>query len=292
MRLASVSNVRLVIPNTVGEAVDLIASKDDPALPLAGGTWVLRGAVRGDGFEPTYVLVSRLPELQTIDWGEGFLSIGAAVTHQQLADALTKESSLGGLFAAAGKSANPAIRRVATVGGNLAATDFAAGDLVPALIVAGAAIHLIDEQGKRTVTVSDFLACRAELLRGALLTHVTIPLGTGISAHERLTLRHAGDYPVAIADIHVELGDDGIVKNATVAIGSVEAVARSWPTLADRLIGSVLDSKIAELATRDLSDEVRPRDGVDASSWYRLQVLPTVVSRAIRTLLHAGGHGC
>ncbi len=288
-RVASASDVRVVIPTTLEEAVDLIAGEDDRATPLAGGTWVMRGAVRGDGFEPTYALVSRLPELRVIDRRADVLSVGAAVTHQELADALAKEPSLRGLAVAAARSANPAIRRVATVGGNLATTAFAAGDLVPALIAAGAEVQLMDAQGARVVAISEFLASRTEFLGGALLTHVRIPLGVGLSAHERLTLRRGGDYPVAIADVYVELDGNGVVQNATVAIGSVEAVARGWPSLADRLIGSVLDVGAAEFATRELCSEIHPRDGVEASGWYRLQVLPTVVGRAIRTLQTAEG---
>jgi carbon-monoxide dehydrogenase medium subunit len=288
MRVASASEARVLLPTSVEDAVEMLAPANGPALPLAGGTWVMRGAIRGDGFEPAYVLVSRLPELQTIERNDAMLTIGAAVTHQQLADTLEGDLSFLGLAAAAAKSANPAIRRIATVGGNLATSEFSAGDLVPALIASGSEVELVGPDGSRTLAIADYLASRRDSHSGSLITQIKVPVRNGVSAHERLTLRKAGDYPVVIVDVYVELDGDGIVSVANVAIGSVESVARSWPTLAARLQGSALDPGAAELATRELSGELSPRDGTDVSGWYRLKVLPTVVGRAVRALQTMG----
>jgi aerobic carbon-monoxide dehydrogenase medium subunit len=286
MRVVSTSEANVLVPASIKDAVDMLATEDG-ALPLAGGTWVMRGAVRGDGFESVYVLVSRLPELRAFERTAWTLTIGAAVTHQQLADELAGDRAFAGLAAAAAESANPAIRRVATVGGNLATLEFSAGDLVPALLAADAQVELVDENGATTLAIADYLASRPDRRAGALLTKITVPVRDGMSAHERLTLRKAGDYPVAIVDVYVELDADGSVDLASVAVGSVEVVARSWPSLAARLQGSTLDPQAAELAARELSAELTPRDGTDVSGWYRVNVLPTVVGRAIRTLQNA-----
>jgi carbon-monoxide dehydrogenase medium subunit len=274
-------------PVTVAEAVDLLA--DGSASVLAGGSWVMRGEIRGDGFADAYVLVSGLPELLELRRTDDALVIGAAVTHAQLARFLAGDPHLAGLSAAARTSANPAIRRVATVGGNLATIDFAAADLVPALLALSARVTLVDAAGERHLALADYLASRPDAAPGALLTQVTVPVTPGLTVHERLTMRVAGDYPVAIVDAHVRLDADGLVDEATIAVGSVEPVARLWPSLSSRLVGAPLDAGVAEATARELAGELRGRDGVEAQGWYRLQVLPTLVGRAFYTLQQETG---
>ncbi len=72
---------------------------------------------------------------------EDRVSFGASVTHAALAKAIAGLPGLEGLAAAATGAANPAIRRVATVGGNLCALDFAAADLVPTLLALDARLN-------------------------------------------------------------------------------------------------------------------------------------------------------
>ena len=58
------------------------------------------------------------------------------VTHAELAAAVAEIPGLEVLASAAERSADPAIRAMATIGGNLPASDFAAADCVPALLSA------------------------------------------------------------------------------------------------------------------------------------------------------------
>jgi carbon-monoxide dehydrogenase medium subunit len=94
-------------------------------------------------------------------------------------------------------------------------------------------------------------------------------------------LRKAGDYPVAIVSMAVALGPDGLVSSASVAVGSVEPVARRWRRLEADLVGHRLDSQWAADKAESCAGDFHGRDGVEAPGWYRVKVLPALVRRAI-----------
>lgn len=264
---------------TVAEAV---AARGAGAEVLAGGTWMMRDPRRGVSLPESVVALSRIAELQHVEVLDGEIRIGASVTHAVLASALSGPAGLEGLVAAATGAANPAIRRVATVGGNLCAIDFAAADLVPALLALDVGIELALADGPRLVPISDFLRERSELLKTALLTRVIIRRDVATSAHVRLPLRKAGDYPVAI--VSVAKNADGTIH---VAVGSVEPVARRWSALEAELAGKAVTPEAAQALAEKTNDFIG-RDGIEAEGWYRCEVLPALVRRALAALQKGG----
>jgi aerobic carbon-monoxide dehydrogenase medium subunit len=189
--------------------------------------------------------------------------IGAGATHAAVAAELAGEPRLRGLHDAAARSANPAVRAHATVGGAVATAGFPASDLVPALLALDATVSVATTAGTEEVALEDLRTAP-----GSLVTGVTAALPRR-SAHARLTLRKAGDYPVAIAS--VAEGDDGL----RVAIGSVEATPRRWRTV---------ETGDPVAAARAHAGELTPRDGVEAPGWYRAHVLPTLLARALEAM--------
>jgi carbon-monoxide dehydrogenase medium subunit len=185
------------------------------------------------------------------------------------------------LVQAAGRAANPAIREVATIGGNLCASSFAASDLAPALLALDAQVEMVRASGAERQPIEAFLATRANLPPGWLLSRVIVPRAGRVSAHARLPLRRAGDYPVAIVSASLERQSDGAVASARIAVGSVEAVARRWFALERTLAGRPLDPEAAAEAARERIGGFQGRDGVEAPGWYRTQVLPNLVRAAL-----------
>ena len=102
--------------------------------PFAGGTWIMRSPIRHEAHKPHYVAIGKIQELTAIRIDTDVVEIGAMVTHAALASVLADLPEFDVLATAAGRSANPAIRAMATVGGNLSTSGFAAADCVPALL--------------------------------------------------------------------------------------------------------------------------------------------------------------
>lgn len=276
------------IARSVPEALAALADAGESAEILAGATWIMRSPIRGEFAARRYVAISRLAELADIEIADGEVRIGACVTHDQLAAGLAGVCELRGLVQAAGKSANPAIRRVATVGGNLCTSGFPAADLVPAMISLDASVDYQTTAGVERIGLAAFLATRATVRKAGLLTQVIVPRrGEVRSAHARLPLRKAGDYPVAIASVAISCGADGLIDHARIAIGSVEPVARRWEALERAISGCPIDSPAIAARAQQLAGEFAGRDGIEASGRYRVKVLPALVRRAFEDLNHA-----
>ena len=107
----------LATTDSVADAMAALAG--DGCVPLAGGTWIMRAPIRGEIQSRRYIGIGRIPELNTIEMKDDEVSLGACVTHARLVEALAGVAQWNGLAAAAGAAANPAVREMATVGGNL-----------------------------------------------------------------------------------------------------------------------------------------------------------------------------
>lgn len=281
---ASETPPRLLVPTTLTEAVTMLAETPE-AKAMAGATWLMRAPLRDEAHRSAYVALGRIPELQAIEIADDAIRIGACATHADLATALAPLPDCQGLAAAAGHSANRAVRSVATIGGNIASADFAAADFVPTLLAAEADVELATSEGTRRVNFEAYLQERSALPASTLVSRLIVPRGSGRSAHTRLPLRVAGDYPVAIVDLTVVTDSEGRVSRVAVAVGSVEAVARRWPSLETALVGQRLDADAATEKARAVAGDFHGRDGVDAPGRYRVQLLPALVRRAVAALV-------
>ena len=273
------TTTEFISTTSVDQAVSALSAHAGGAKLLAGATWVMRAPFRGEYLPRTVISISGIAELGELRIAPDLLSIGACVTHAQLAAALAATGEFAGLVDAARQSANPAIRSVATVGGNLCAAGFAAADLVPALLCLDAKIEYRSVIGTLSMSIEEFLRLRTTLVPG-LVTRVHVARGKFRSAHARLPLRKAGDYPVAIVSVKADRHSDGSLHGVRIAIGSVEATARRWQGLEALVEGRALTPSDISAMADEMPKEFSGRDGIEAPGWYRVQVLPVLVRRA------------
>ena len=278
------AETRLYIAPTLDDAVAALAERGRDGAPLAGATWIMRASLREERHDLSYVAISKIASLRELSVGEREVSIGACVTHAEIARELTSVPDCRALALAAGNAANPAIRQVATIGGNLCAANFAAADLVPALLCLDTEIELHGPGGAEQIPLSRFLEIRTSLAPGRLVRRVIVRRTPRRSVHVRLPLRKAGDYPVAIFSLAVTFDAAGVVTSASAAVGSVEAAARRWHELEAELIGHPLDPAHAAEKAEHHCATLRARDGVEAPGWYRLKVLPNLVRKAANAM--------
>ncbi|MDA9542435.1 FAD-binding molybdopterin dehydrogenase [Bradyrhizobium sp. CCBAU 21362] len=265
-------------------ALDALDEGGSEAAPFAGGTWIMRAPIRHEPLKSRYVAIGKIPELHAIKVDADVVEVGAAVTHAALAAALAELSEFDVLTAAASRSANPAIRTMATIGGNLATTAFSAADCVPALLCLDAEVEIASRGGRERISLEQFLTIRSTLAPGRLIHRIIVSRRGRKTVHARLPLRQAGDYPTAIVSLAVSIDEVGHVRTARVAVGSVEPVARRWERLEDALAGHPLNAARAAEAAVELADEFTGRDSADVPAWYRVRVLPGLVRRAVAAL--------
>jgi carbon-monoxide dehydrogenase medium subunit len=272
--------------DTVEEAVALLSALPG-AVPLAGGTWVMRGGVRGEAMAPVYVSVGAIPELGKIDQRDP-LVVGAAVTHTRLAS-LDLPPAAAALGQAAAVSAFTQVRHRATVAGNIASVGFAEADLVPALAALDARLVVASPRGRTRVPLADFLPTRGARPVDELIVAVEVPVADDwASGYARLTVRGGGEYPLVTVGLAVHRDASGVVRQARVAVGSVEELPRRVPEAEAALIDAVLTPATARAAGVAAASVMTSRDALDGPGWYRLAVLPSVVRQAAARIPASG----
>ncbi len=270
----------IYLARSLPAALDALNECGSSGAPFAGGTWIMRSPVRHEPHKPHYVAIGKIAELTAIRIDAEIVEIGAMVTHASLASVLADLPEFDVLATAAGRSANPAIRAMATIGGNLSTSGFAAADCVPALLCLDAEVDVSSRGDRERTSLERFLKIRPTLEPGRLLTRIILPRRDRKTAHARLPLRKSGDYPAAIVSLAVSLDAAARVQTARIAVGSVEPVARRWERLEAALVGRPLDPSQAAQAAAELADEFTGRDSVDMPAWYRVSVVPSLVRRA------------
>ena len=289
MKPSPVAEVRFT--SSLDEAIEILSDEANKLVPIAGGTWLVRGEQRKDPLAQGYLALSKVKEMHGIQITANEISIGAMTTHEQLSKALEDDCGFQGLGKAATKSANPGVRRLATVGGNICAKDFLSPDLVPALIAAAATVQVASSKGRYEVSIAEFLEQLLDGICRELLVRVLVKRTRARSAHARLTMRSAGDYPTSIVSVMCETNSDGAISDIRIAVGAVQDQTFRWSTLEKKLLGVKLtEIPIIDVA-RTCLNGLTGRDAVDGPGAYRVQVLPHLVEEAFADLSQqfAGG---
>lgn len=209
-------------PDSVSEAVELLA--DSGSIALGGGT-ALMFLVREALVQPhRLVWLGAIPEIHGIRRGEdGRIVVGAGTTIGELARSPEIGERHPALSEAAAMVGNPRVRSVATVGGAIVHAD-PRQDLLPALLVADAVVHIGGSTGERSVRLRDgfFEGLMSVALReGELITAVTLP--PPVSSRQRYVRFTPGrqeGYPTVAVAAAVRY-DTGGISDVDLALGGV-----------------------------------------------------------------------
>jgi CO/xanthine dehydrogenase FAD-binding subunit len=191
------------------------------------------------------------------------------------------------LTMAASVTAGPAVRSLATVGGNLA-SGFPQADLVPALLALDAEAHL---EGGERVPVSHVVD--RGLLTSQLVTRVTHDLAeeagwTG--ATTKLACRGM-DLSIALVSAVLQVVGDEIVQ-ARVAVGSLYDRPARLPAIEAALIGADTSAEtMAELVEATGMRGRRFNDDEEATAAYRARIAGPMVRRTLTLALRLGSAG-
>jgi carbon-monoxide dehydrogenase medium subunit len=225
-------------PATPAEAAALRARLGDTAALYAGGSELLLAMKEGLGDFEHLIDVKTIAGLDALDLApDGVLTIGAAVSHATLERSPLVRQRFPLLAEMERQVANPRVRSVGTLGGNLCFAE-PHSDPPTALLVHGARVVLEGAGGRRRLPVARFITGPYESALGAdeILTAVEVaapPAGARgaylkFGMHERPT--------VGVAVLLVPDARGG-VREARVAVGCVGPAAARLAVLEARLAG-------------------------------------------------------
>ena len=159
-------------PGSVADAISLLSSGSDAQL-LAGGQTLLPTMKQRLASPSDLVDISGIADLQGISVDGGGVSIGAGVTHAEVASSADVKGAIPALAALAGNIGDPHVRHRGTIAGSIANNDPAA-DYPAACVGLGATIHT----NNGSHSADDFFTAMFETALGEdeIITRVTFPV--------------------------------------------------------------------------------------------------------------------
>lgn len=270
-------------PDTLEEALAILAEVGDDARPLAGGQSLipllsLRLA------RPSHLIdLAGIPELRTIEATNGSVTIGAMVRERRAESDDGVRRLVPLLADALPFIGHPAIRSRGTIGGSLSHADPAAELPAVARILDATLVAQSRDRGSRTLTAADFFTgfFSTALEPDEILTAVRIP-ATGPHtgwAMDEVARRH-GDFAMVGAAAMVRL-DGGKVAEARIALTGVSDTPLRAGDAEQMLAGADPTNEtwadVAQAASKALS----PPSDLHGTSDYRRHVAGVLIQRTL-----------
>lgn len=278
-------------PATIADALAVRARTG--AVPLAGGTDLLvklsRGAGRLPALAAPVLFLDACAGLSGIAAAGGALEIGSMTRLAEIAGSTHVHAALREIVLSIG---GPAIRTVATLGGNICNAS-PAGDTLPFLYAFDAHVHLASPSGERALPLREFVTGpgRTALRADEILLRVLVPSWQpAVSYWRKVGTRRANALTkVSIAAFADRAG--GRLSRVRIALGAVgPTVVRL--TEAERLLeGAAVgtgSTAVADLAADAARGSVKPIDDQRSTTVYRAEVAANLVREFALRALRAG----
>lgn len=229
--------------------------------------------------------ISAIRDMRGIRELDDHWRIGATTTWTDLIEA-PLPPLFDGLKLAAREIGGVQIQNSGTLAGNICNASPAA-DGVPALLSLDAGVELVSARGSRMVPMDDFILGPRQTVRrpDELVAALRIPRPRHAARSNFLKLGARRYLVISISMVAVVLEHEaGIVRRATVAVGSCSAVARRMLELEFVLTGQPLDASLASCVRNDHLGRLGPIDDVRGSAIYRMDATLTLLRRTLAGL--------
>ena len=274
-------------PTTLQEAVSLLTEHSASGAKILAGGQSLIPAMRFRLAVPeTLIDINNLTELQYIREENGHLVIGALTRESALekSDIIQKRYHL--LADAARVIADPIVRNMATVGGNLAHSD-PANDHPAVMLAYNAQVVVVGPNGKRTIPIDSFFI---DLFQNAMhedeiLTEIQIPQPAANSDGAYIKFeRKVGDYAVSAAAVQLTLNGN-VCTAARIGLTNVSPVPMRAKKAEQAIIGKSLTDEVIEAAGQEAGAECDPSADLRGSVDYKRDITRVLTKRAIRAAI-------
>jgi carbon-monoxide dehydrogenase medium subunit len=271
-------------PRTLSEAIGLLAKHGEGAKVLSGGQSLLPLLKLRLGSAGLLVDIGRIPGLEYIKEDGGFLKIGGRTRESALeaSDLVRKKYPI--LSDTAAVIADPLVRNLATVGGNLAHGD-PANDHPATMLALGAQVVATGPKGERTIPIEKFFTGLFEtaLARDEILTEIRIPAPPAGSGGAYMKLeRKVGDFATAGAAAQLTLGKGGDVERIGIGLTNAGMTPVKAEAAESFLKGKKPEASAIAEAARLAAQAASPEADRRGSVEYKRDMARVLTARALQ----------
>jgi carbon-monoxide dehydrogenase medium subunit len=269
---------------TLGEAISLLQQYGDDAKVMAGGQSLIP-LMKMRLAQPAHVVdINRVSGLSDIIDDGNWLTIGALTRESALEASEAVRTTFPMLLDTAKVIADPLVRNLATVGGNIVHAD-PANDHPATMLAYRAEVVAHGPNGDRTIPVDDFFvdAFETALAPDEILTAIRIPAPAALTGGAYVKFeRKVGDYAIAAAAAQISLDPDGTISQAGLALTNLAyAMARSTRA-EEALRGQPANDDTFQQAATIAAEDCDPAADLRGSVDYKRAMAKTMTLRALR----------
>ncbi len=266
-------------PGSVPDAVELMRAHGEEGRVIAGGHSLIPMMKLRMAAPAHLIDIAGIAALKGIETG-ATIRIGAMVTQSEILahEGLARAAPI--LAEAAAQIADPQVRNLGTLGGNVANGD--PGNDMPGLMQClDARFKLEGPEGSREVAArafyeSAYVTAREE---DELLTAVSFAAPQGGWAYEKLK-RKIGDYATAAAAVQLQ-AEGGRVKAASIAMTNLSDVPVWSEAAGAALARSDCGPEAVKAAVAAMLADIDPVDDARGPAAFKRHVAGVILSRAI-----------
>ena len=269
-------------PSSVKEAVGLLAQFGDDGRAIAGGHSLIPMMKLRLATPAHLVDLAGIADLKGVRADGNDIVIGAMTTQHELIGSDLLATKIPILRETSLQIADPQVRYVGTLGGNVANGD-PGNDMPAVMLCLNATYHVTGKGGERRIPAREFYqgAYFTAMEAGDVLTAVRIPVppaGHG-SAYEKLK-RKIGDYATAAAAVILAVSG-GKVASCSIGLTNVAETPLWAEEAAKILTGSSLDAATVKRAVAAAEAITAPSSDARGPAAYRTKMAGVMLSRAL-----------
>jgi CO/xanthine dehydrogenase FAD-binding subunit len=274
-------------PDTLAEALDLLAEWREEAAVLAGGM-SLGPMLNLRMVRPKRVIdISRLAGLNGIDVRRDRIVIGATVVQADALESPAIRKELPLLALALPWVGHFQTRNAGTLGGSIAHADPSA-EIPLCAVTSDATIVLRSRRRERRVRANEFFVGALSTVRqpDELVVAIDWPRSSPDEGHafEEIAQRH-GDFAIAAAACEVLLDGDGRIGRLALGLGGV--VDRPIAVDTHEVVGAMADGGMAQTFARRIAAQLEPMEDHSATADYRRALAQVLIERVVMRAIDA-----
>jgi len=279
-------------PSSLGEATALLARLGDDAKVLSGGQSLIP-LMKLRLATPRHLIdINGLPGLAYVREDGGALRIGGLTREADLEESDVVRRRYPLLLDTCKVVADPIVRNMATVGGNLAHGD-PANDHPATMLALGAEVVAIGTGGERRIPIASFFTgpFSTALRRDEIVTEIRVPSpkpGSG-GAYVKME-RKVGDFATAAVAVQLTLAN-GVCEEIGIGLTNVGSVPIKAVRAEGALRGRRVDDAAIAEAARLAAEEADPAADLRGSVEYKRDLVRVLTGRALRKAIERAQRG-